>query len=386
MEGETQVLARHPAPVDFVPKGGRDWQLELVETRSPVILRHAHPDQFEPHGTSVLSWSNTQGPFLGEGALWSPIGGWDRATGGVVPLPAAEIVRFLEDDAHYNIRLAFEGTPANAKLLAYDVSRHESVDELKAHQGKVEGGSFRGARVDLDAVRSIRRDGRAGAAAALQDYLDRNLRIVGEHVYLRRHEMLACRRISSVHALWERVVNLVGAQSDTLLAVPEGYEAVRDHAGREGVELGAPPDLDIDAWLAAVPPGSSRDEDVLRVAGGSCFLVRRTLDLCLRAIDRGRGDALGMRGPIRNLRDEVREAEAWAWMGAFGRDDPQAAVELLLRATDVAAEAAEELGIPSRRTLALLERGRALRELYLPMCRAEVVPEDVESLSAAATR
>jgi hypothetical protein len=382
-----QVLALHPAPVSYLPRGSRKWRLDLVRHRTPVRLTHAVPGDFEAAKLPLRGWGGETPRILrNDEGLWSPCVRWTDGNG-YATTPSEEVGRYLVDDAAHEIRCAFMETPLNARMKNWDHSRWGDIREKDKYPSSVKTHpSFRGLDVDIDGARDIAWDGRQQAGQAVQAHLDRNVRIVGDEAYFRRDDML--------HATWLKLDTKEGYRlepsphamsvcSKTLLASVGNLDRMLAHIEAMGEGHFPVPGFDVAAWRRAAEKGPSGGEDIIQVVNGSCFAVRNSLDRCLAAAaaqgERGTRAAEG----LSVLREAALQAEAWSWIGSFGREDPEHAVEWLLKATDTVAEAWQALAMPETVLKTLLDRGQALRDLYLPILRPDPDVEDIRSLSSA---
>jgi len=166
----------HPAPIQYVPRGGRQERLGFLGLVTPVRLAEADPDGFEPLGTLAHGAESAYARgtvvrdrplYARDGGIWMDLHGGDER-----PLPRAELAAFLASpdpiprENPHDLGFFFHGTPVMATPEAFDRLRSS---------------------VKPEGIRNLASDGSERARADLSRFLADEVAIVAGTVRVRLH-------------------------------------------------------------------------------------------------------------------------------------------------------------------------------------------------------
>jgi hypothetical protein len=359
----------HPTAVVHVPARSRNERTDVVRMRSAMAIRVLPADAMEPIVSHLETMAESRGTIHShEGALWQRLG--DSSVRGAPPLDGDGLRAVLEGRAgSFELTRRFSGTPLVARLRSLSLGHFDIrpfLDRL-------------GNEIDLDASRSISKDTRPVAAAALQALLDRDLRIAGDVVFSRLSPLLAARPGCSSQG-GDLLLHFSGHLTNyPTLVASRGNEAGMMAAVRaiEGPDAPTPTTYPGVREWREVPFGDSLEGDDHRlVANSHPGAIRRLLDSAMAEPSRHAD-----RDALRAARERMHALEVEATTGLAGLGDPAAALLSIAGAIRTVMEGPRH-AYASRPGYDMLRE--AIETHYFPSIPVPDLPDgDVEALGHA---
>jgi len=357
----TEIIhARHPVPVRYVPARARTVYTTFLGVTTPVTLR-------EGEGWTGLARIRDTHFFEHEGRIWIRLNGHD-AQWGDTTLDRSEFLSFLK------------GERARVVLPAQTLHalRRSPLCAETDLGGSVCSPLMEDASEELGKARRIVEDGTEHARGALQRYLDDNVRLFRDQVFVRACPLAAHpgERPSPQFQLLPHPRSLRGIGLMTRIdRLDEFWEFEKSVHGPDVIDESARRTKPMFGGLEnTFPAALMEDDDVRLLANALPGMVLDALDMTLRIQASGSLPDQVARGV-----ESLRTWKGRGGIGAVGLDEAEA---VLLLCRDVFAAADAELGVPAydaervRVPLAYAER------IALPRLRAADAALDADDVAA----
>jgi hypothetical protein len=357
----TTVLAVHPAPMTYLPARKRIEQSGFLAMRTPVSIRRASRDGFEPvQVPDSMTGVPKDGLLRDADGLWKPM---TRLVGGTL--------EYNVTTDHLGWYLQGETGRAD---LSYVFSRTPVAGHVPLRRGAnaVMATAHRGLPLEVDNAKRITVDGRALAAEGVALHMDRNVRILtgggqAERAYVRFVPALALfDPFGNGDGIWRLLYETNQSAARGMVCQPSDVAAMLALANDLGIGDGNAGV--IEEVADALGPGDWYEDVRAKVVNAYAATAAGILERSMMTIRDGDERRLRLDPLLRRVGTLRLQAE----VGLAHAGDARSAVATMIEAIEASGKADDRAGEP-------YVLATALRRMHLDPMPAPHL-DDVEAL------